>query len=106
MEKVNKFVGKPLELDTIGNILTNLEILIKPYGPNALLVTPPSHRADLTRPADIYEEIIRMYGFDNIEDRKSTRLNSSHANISYAVFCLKKKKNNSNLISLSIKSCL
>src|SRR3712207_8937636 len=31
-------------------------------------------------------------------DRKSTRLNSSHANISYAVFCLKKKKN--TLISL------
>src|SRR3712207_8506035 len=29
-------------------------------------------------------------------DRKSTRLNSSHANISYAVFCLKKKKNNNN----------
>src|SRR3712207_8911223 len=28
------------------------------------------------------------------KDRKSTRLNSSHANISYAVFCLKKKKNN------------
>src|SRR5258707_7463751 len=27
------------------------------------------------------------------EDRKSTRLNSSHANISYAVFCLKKKRN-------------
>src|SRR3712207_7458896 len=30
---------------------------------------------------------------ERIEDRKSTRLNSSHANISYAVFCLKKKKN-------------
>src|SRR3712207_7887542 len=29
----------------------------------------------------------------NAEDRKSTRLNSSHANISYAVFCLKKKNN-------------
>src|SRR3712207_8808625 len=29
---------------------------------------------------------------ERIEDRKSTRLNSSHANISYAVFCLKKKK--------------
>src|SRR3712207_6944257 len=29
-------------------------------------------------------------------DRKSTRLNSSHANISYAVFCLKKKKKNTN----------
>src|SRR3712207_7818047 len=30
------------------------------------------------------------------QDRKSTRLNSSHANISYAVFCLKKKNNNIN----------
>src|SRR3712207_8576008 len=30
--------------------------------------------------------------FHQLEDRKSTRLNSSHANISYAVFCLKKKK--------------
>src|SRR3712207_7914377 len=30
--------------------------------------------------------------FHSIQDRKSTRLNSSHANISYAVFCLKKKK--------------
>src|SRR5947209_16507119 len=29
---------------------------------------------------------------DSVQDRKSTRLNSSHANISYAVFCLKKKK--------------
>src|SRR3712207_8439702 len=29
-----------------------------------------------------------------MQDRKSTRLNSSHANISYAVFCLKKKKHN------------
>src|SRR3712207_8905509 len=30
--------------------------------------------------------------YDHAKDRKSTRLNSSHANISYAVFCLKKKK--------------
>src|SRR3712207_8617433 len=34
-----------------------------------------------------------------VPDRKSTRLNSSHANISYAVFCLKKKKLPYNLIS-------
>src|SRR3712207_7666818 len=31
-------------------------------------------------------------GAPTLQDRKSTRLNSSHANISYAVFCLKKKK--------------
>src|SRR3989442_14113217 len=34
-----------------------------------------------------------------IEDRKSTRLNSSHVRISYAVFCLKKKKKTSSLSS-------
>src|SRR3712207_7454272 len=33
-----------------------------------------------------------------LEDRKSTRLNSSHANISYAVFCLKKKKKTNHLV--------
>src|SRR3712207_8550860 len=39
-------------------------------------------------------------------DRKSTRLNSSHANISYAVFCLKKKTNynNSNCLIHTIKT--
>src|SRR3712207_7602295 len=35
------------------------------------------------------DEVLKMI---NEQDRKSTRLNSSHANISYAVFCLKKKK--------------
>src|SRR3712207_8631138 len=34
---------------------------------------------------------------DSPRDRKSTRLNSSHANISYAVFCLKKKKDTSHI---------
>src|SRR2546430_9282892 len=35
--------------------------------------------------------------FTTKEDRKSTRLNSSHSQISYAVFCLKKKNNHSNI---------
>src|SRR3712207_7004708 len=37
----------------------------------------------------------------SVRDRKSTRLNSSHANISYAVFCLKKKKNSDTYYILS-----
>src|SRR3712207_8277443 len=41
---------------------------------------------------------------DEHEDRKSTRLNSSHANISYAVFCLKKKKTNTTHI-YTITNC-
>src|SRR3712207_7188794 len=40
----------------------------------------------------IYQRMITAYRDpDRTRDRKSTRLNSSHANISYAVFCLKKK---------------
>src|SRR3712207_7459628 len=38
-------------------------------------------------------EVERVSNNLAVRDRKSTRLNSSHANISYAVFCLKKKKN-------------
>src|SRR3712207_7350732 len=42
----------------------------------------------------------RLADADPHEDRKSTRLNSSHANISYAVFCLKKKKQNTTFTSI------
>src|SRR3712207_7301646 len=38
-------------------------------------------------------------------DRKSTRLNSSHANISYAVFCLKKKKKNTVITNTQLLIC-
>src|SRR5256885_4527618 len=41
--------------------------------------------------------------FDNGKDRKSTRLNSSHLVISYAVFCLKKKKIINNISSLVLE---
>src|SRR3712207_7395432 len=43
-------------------------------------------------------------GAGDLQDRKSTRLNSSHANISYAVFCLKKKNN--PFISHYLSLCL
>src|SRR3712207_7442352 len=42
--------------------------------------------------ARVVDAIARAEGIETVGDRKSTRLNSSHANISYAVFCLKKKK--------------
>src|SRR5438874_5287430 len=38
-------------------------------------------------------------------DRKSTRLNSSHVEISYAVFCLKKKKNNKTTTNINCHQC-
>src|SRR3989442_11473036 len=39
-----------------------------------------------------FESVSYEYAKSSLEDRKSTRLNSSHVRISYAVFCLKKKK--------------
>src|SRR5258707_8313942 len=49
--------------------------------------------------ANTYRAFARMLASSTEEsDRKSTRLNSSHANISYAVFCLKKKKKSAQYI--------
>src|SRR3712207_8260427 len=50
-------------------------------------------RKELSDPAVLEAQVRRMLADPRARaDRKSTRLNSSHANISYAVFCLKKKK--------------
>src|SRR5947209_12280767 len=50
------------------------------------------------------DDIVQWSGLRG-QDRKSTRLNSSHANISYAVFCLKKKKTIQNTTSKT-SSCV
>src|SRR5262245_64394724 len=56
----------------------------------------------------LYREILKLARaaqrlFQEWQDRKSTRLNSSHLGISYAVFCLKKKKKNKNINHLRNK---
>src|SRR5438445_3090297 len=58
-----------------------------PY--TTLFRSPVEDDLHVVRPADV--QVVRGQGLGQ-PDRKSTRLNSSHANISYAVFCLKKKK--------------
>src|SRR5262245_32947236 len=51
----------------------------------------------LERKMELVAHLIAHVAADADPDRKSTRLNSSHLGISYAVFCLKKKKNNKDL---------
>src|SRR3712207_8447507 len=63
----------------------------------ALRVDPADGAAPARRPRDVDPGELVPRPPDG-EDRKSTRLNSSHANISYAVFCLKKKKKKTNTI--------
>src|SRR3712207_7226164 len=71
---------------------------VRQGGPGGLEREPAEHRGhrlrlDLRAAHDLL--VARRHRVDVLEDRKSTRLNSSHANISYAVFCLKKKKSTS-----------
>src|SRR5699024_12417961 len=56
----------------------------------AHLLVFPRHEAEAGHPLRSHPPAA---AFDDGRDRKSTRLNSSHVSISYAVFCLKKKKN-------------
>src|SRR5690606_40816026 len=51
----------------------------------------------------IHDILQKKSGTANVLDRKSTRLNSSHVKISYAVFCLKKKKSKSGLNKSNIQ---
>src|SRR5258707_9267478 len=59
----------------------------------------PRQRRGWPRPA-LLPHLVRQP--PGARDRKSTRLNSSHANISYAVFCLKKKKKRKNFYSMIV----
>src|SRR5207249_9566896 len=63
----------------------------------AVVLIDEIDKTDIEYPNDLVRELDRMefYVYENqatIKDRNSTRLNSSHVSISYAVFCLKKKK--------------
>src|SRR5438034_4860013 len=53
----------------------------------------------------VQNRICRFYRDDEIRDRKSTRLNSSHTVISYAVFCLKKKTTEEHQLSKTLILC-
>src|SRR5690606_9768930 len=58
----------------------------------ALQVVAREDLGDLGRPPRAHVREQRLHHRDSLLDRKSTRLNSSHVQISYAVFCLKKKR--------------
>src|SRR2546427_11084598 len=62
------------------------------FGHPAAAVLQAASRLPLAR--HLHEELERSARIRDDADRKSTRLNSSHSQISYAVFCLKKKKTN------------
>jgi phenylalanyl-tRNA synthetase beta chain len=70
-----RLIGQEIPKDTIKNILASLEIKINSETEGGLGLTIPSYRTDVQREADIIEEILRVYGYNNIEF--SHKLNTS-----------------------------
>ncbi|MCD8406018.1 phenylalanine--tRNA ligase subunit beta [Tenacibaculum dicentrarchi] len=74
-ENTYKLIGQEIPKETIKNILASLEIKINSVTEGGLGLTIPSYRVDVQREADIIEEILRVYGYNNIEF--SHKLNTS-----------------------------
>ena len=74
-KNVARLIGEELPNETIKNILASLEIKIISETEGGLGLTIPSYRVDVQREADLIEEILRVYGYNNIEF--SHKLNTS-----------------------------
>lgn len=72
-KNVDRLIGKVIDRNQIKNILLNLEIQILEETENGLLLLVPTYKVDVTREVDIIEEILRVYGYNNIEIGKSLK---------------------------------
>lgn len=66
LDKFNAFIGHEIPKEDTLRILQSLEIKVLANNGVNLLVEVPRYRPDVLRPVDVYEEILRIYGFDNI----------------------------------------
>ncbi len=66
-KNISRLIGKTIEKNKIKNILNSLEIFILEENEENLILEVPTYRVDVTREADIIEEILRIYGYNNIE---------------------------------------
>ena len=64
---VNGLIGKEIGHDTIKEIVTNLEMEILQETAEGLELSIPTYRVDVQRPCDVVEDILRIYGYNNVE---------------------------------------
>jgi phenylalanyl-tRNA synthetase beta chain len=64
---IDRLIGKTLEQSLIHQILTSLDIQIQDQTAEGFMAIVPPYRVDVTREVDIVEEILRIYGFENVE---------------------------------------
>ena len=74
-EKVNSLIGKHIPADTIKSIVASLEMKITEETNDGILLSVPPYRVDVQRDVDVIEDILRIYGYNNVEI--PTSLNSS-----------------------------
>ncbi len=66
-EYVHSLVGKEILVDTIKSICESLEMKILEEKSQALVLEVPAYRVDVQRPCDVVEDILRIYGYNNVE---------------------------------------
>ncbi|MBC8111193.1 MAG: phenylalanine--tRNA ligase subunit beta [Verrucomicrobia bacterium] len=66
-KNIDRLIGKKLEKNLIKRILSDLEIRVLDESETEIRVLVPPYRVDVQREADIIEEILRIYGFNNVE---------------------------------------
>ncbi len=76
---IDRLIGKKIEHNVIDNILEALEIKIINRAEDKITVEVPPYRVDVTREADIIEEILRIYGYNNIASSYSVKSTLSFA---------------------------
>ncbi|WP_417867614.1 phenylalanine--tRNA ligase subunit beta [Xanthomarina gelatinilytica] len=79
-ENAKKLIGEDIPKDIIKSILMSLDIKINNVTETGLGLTVPAYRNDVQREADIIEEILRVYGYNNI--KTTEKLNASISNTS------------------------
>jgi phenylalanyl-tRNA synthetase beta chain len=67
VSNINRLIGKEIALDEIYGILERLDIRVSNKKPGVFDVSVPAYRVDVKQEADIVEEILRIYGLNNIE---------------------------------------
>lgn len=66
-QKINALIGKEIPADTVKSILASLEMEIVSETPESLSIRVPVYRYDVRRDVDVIEDILRIYGYNNIE---------------------------------------